>query len=216
MAITLEEEYPQRMSEVHMRKSALFKRVSAQAMGMEANALCQKAQYVPKSTRSNCSNCQRSFRMWSAKHHCRICGDVVCGSCSAKRILFQTKSVRTCDECVNVNVRSISQQNRRKSGADLIQYSPSSDEDVSEVATRRIVKRRSESDLPIEKSLKPSDVERENLPHPSELHKSTQAIVNSASKCKCDCVEAWRLQLPYAIVVFLLVVAFITNLKSYL
>ena len=38
------------------------------------------------------------------QHHCRQCGSVVCGSCSAKKRLIphiSTKPVRVCDECIS-------------------------------------------------------------------------------------------------------------------
>ncbi|KAG6606460.1 Rho guanine nucleotide exchange factor [Phytophthora cinnamomi] len=98
----------------------LFRRMSAQAMGMEAAALCHRSHWVPKSSRSNCSNCRRSFRLWAGKHHCRLCGEIVCGACSTKRILFQKKSVRTCDDCVDANVQNISEINRRRSTPEFL------------------------------------------------------------------------------------------------
>ncbi|KAF4323011.1 hypothetical protein BBO99_00003367 [Phytophthora kernoviae] len=98
----------------------LFRRMSAQAMGMEATSLCHRSHWVPKSSRSICSNCKRNFRLWAGKHHCRLCGEIVCGACSTKRILFQKKSVRTCDDCVDVNVQNISEINRRQSTPEFL------------------------------------------------------------------------------------------------
>ncbi|OWZ09247.1 hypothetical protein PHMEG_00018080 [Phytophthora megakarya] len=103
----------------------LFRRMSAQAMGMEAAALCHRSHWVPKSSRSSCSNCRRSFRLWAGKHHCRLCGEVVCGACSTKRILFQKKSVRTCDDCVDANVQNISELNRRRSTPEFLRSATS-------------------------------------------------------------------------------------------
>jgi hypothetical protein len=109
MAIAAESSSPS------VRPGNLFRRMSAQAMGMEAAALCHRSHWVPKSSRSNCSNCRRNFRLGLGKHHCRLCGEIVCGSCSTKRILFQKKGVRTCDACVDANVQNISEINRRRS-----------------------------------------------------------------------------------------------------
>ncbi|KAG7383972.1 GATOR complex protein depdc5 [Phytophthora boehmeriae] len=89
-------------------------------MGMEATSLCHRSHWVPKSSRSMCSNCKRNFRLWAGKHHCRLCGEIVCGACSTKRILFQKKSVRTCDDCVDVNVQNISEINRRQSTPEFL------------------------------------------------------------------------------------------------
>lgn len=103
----------------------LFRRISAQAMGMEAAALCHRSHWVPKSSRSSCSNCRRSFRLWAGKHHCRLCGEIVCGACSTKRILFQSKSVRTCDDCVDANVQNILGINRRQSTPEFLRSNTS-------------------------------------------------------------------------------------------
>lgn len=86
----------------------MFRRMSAHAMGMKATALCHKSHLVPKSTRSACSNCKHTFGLWHGKHHCRLCGEVVCRNCSTKRIMFRKKSVRCCDDCVATNVERIS------------------------------------------------------------------------------------------------------------
>ncbi|RLN94438.1 hypothetical protein BBJ28_00006446 [Nothophytophthora sp. Chile5] len=112
-------------SSARVAPGSLFRRMSAQAMGMEAAALCHRSHWVPKSSRSACSNCKRNFRLWAGKHHCRLCGEIVCGACSTKRILFQKKSVRTCDDCVDVNVQNISEINRRRSTPELMRSNTS-------------------------------------------------------------------------------------------
>lgn len=85
----------------------LFRRMSAQAVGLEASVLCRRSHWVPKSSRSTCANCRRAFKLFAGKHHCRLCGEVVCKSCSGKRILFQKKGVRACDDCIDVNLQSM-------------------------------------------------------------------------------------------------------------
>uniref|UniRef100_M4BL08 FYVE-type domain-containing protein n=1 Tax=Hyaloperonospora arabidopsidis (strain Emoy2) TaxID=559515 RepID=M4BL08_HYAAE len=99
---------PRPASPLRVAPTNLFRRMSAQALGMKAAALCHRSHWVPKSSRTSCSNCRRSFRLWASKHHCRLCGEIVCGACSTKRILFQSKSVRTCDDCVDANVPPLS------------------------------------------------------------------------------------------------------------
>lgn len=87
--------------------SKLFRRMSAQAIGLEAAVLCRRSHWVPKSSRRTCANCRRAFKLFAGKHHCRLCGEVVCKACSGKRILFQKKSVRACDDCIDVNLQSM-------------------------------------------------------------------------------------------------------------
>ncbi|CAI5716512.1 unnamed protein product [Hyaloperonospora brassicae] len=86
----------------------VVRRLSAQAVrGVTTRgaALCHRSHWVPKSSRASCSNCRRSFRLWATKRHCRLCGEVVCGPCSTKRVLFARKSVRACDDCVAAHER---------------------------------------------------------------------------------------------------------------
>ncbi|CAM9910290.1 unnamed protein product, partial [Phaeothamnion confervicola] len=41
--------------------------------------------WVDNSARDQCLLCDRVFSLVSRKHHCRICGEIVCGRCSAHR-----------------------------------------------------------------------------------------------------------------------------------
>lgn len=73
--------------------------------------------WQPDSAVSACVLCDTSFTLFFRRHHCRKCGRVVCGECSAKsvkwfsgsRVLHSDGSLlradehakyRTCDECV--------------------------------------------------------------------------------------------------------------------
>lgn len=50
-----------------------------------------------------CSRCRAEFGLVQRKHHCRACGDVVCGKCSSKNSIIPKfgieKEVRVCDSC---------------------------------------------------------------------------------------------------------------------
>lgn len=43
------------------------------------------SEWVPDRTRKCCSNCGRTFNLITRRHHCRLCGEVVCGECSSNR-----------------------------------------------------------------------------------------------------------------------------------
>lgn len=61
-----------------------------------------RALWVPDSKVNQCmvSGCGLKFSLVNRKHHCRNCGKVVCGPCSAsKAILNQTKPERVCKVC---------------------------------------------------------------------------------------------------------------------
>ena len=54
----------------------------------------------------NCTLCAKAFTTFrNRKHHCRKCGDVVCGDCSRSKIVLQELyglvPVRVCDDCMN-------------------------------------------------------------------------------------------------------------------
>jgi putative sterol carrier protein len=42
-----------------------------------------------------CSACEAEFTVYRRKHHCRMCGLLVCASCSSKKI----RGARVCDDC---------------------------------------------------------------------------------------------------------------------
>eukprot|EP00298_Acanthocystis_sp_HF-20_P027290 c5369_g1_i1.p1 GENE.c5369_g1_i1~~c5369_g1_i1.p1 ORF type:complete len:207 (+),score=72.93 c5369_g1_i1:33-623(+) len=47
----------------------------------------------------NCAVCQNPFSKTCREHYCRICGRIVCGSCSSGKLILQGVFVRSCDEC---------------------------------------------------------------------------------------------------------------------
>ena len=58
-----------------------------------------------------CANCNvaiSSGLLFSGKHHCRLCGLVVCSACSTKRreIIKGQGQVRVCDQCYEVSTRA--------------------------------------------------------------------------------------------------------------
>ncbi|KAF0694878.1 Aste57867_14279 [Aphanomyces stellatus] len=89
-------------------------KVSLQALGMDDVQLCDKSQYAPKTKDIGCACCQKKL-LFYGKHHCRVCGDVVCGQCSTHRIKSKTqmKSIRTCNKCFSYNLQLF---NRRLQG----------------------------------------------------------------------------------------------------
>ncbi|OQS02089.1 vacuolar membrane-associated protein [Thraustotheca clavata] len=105
-----------------------FQRVSPQALGMESVRLCDKSEWQRKSIKDiRCACCEKKLILFG-KHNCRVCGDVVCGRCSVKRIkLSNLKSIRTCDKCVQHNLmqfnRSLhpTQEQRQRSNSSRVQ-----------------------------------------------------------------------------------------------
>ncbi|CAM9576291.1 unnamed protein product, partial [Choristocarpus tenellus] len=44
------------------------------------------ADWVPNSERNSCLHCERPFTFYLRRHHCRMCGELVCGQCSPHRV----------------------------------------------------------------------------------------------------------------------------------
>lgn len=68
---------------------------------------------------SICPLCARRFTMTMRRHHCRVCGRVVCNACSKNRIKSKRitgragAKVRVCDECWNMLAPSHMQRRSR-------------------------------------------------------------------------------------------------------
>lgn len=62
--------------------------------------------WVPDNRADKCANCSETFGIWRRKHHCRLCGQVVCWLCSQRSFLIPNyeegdayKPARACDPC---------------------------------------------------------------------------------------------------------------------
>ncbi|KAK0529972.1 hypothetical protein OC835_004165 [Tilletia horrida] len=62
--------------------------------------------WVPDSHADKCAVCSDGFGLWRRKHHCRLCGQVVCWNCSQRSFLIpayqegaEDQQARACDRC---------------------------------------------------------------------------------------------------------------------
>lgn len=62
--------------------------------------------WVPDSCADKCACCNEHFGIWRRKHHCRLCGQVVCWACSSRTFLIagyedgvDDRPARACDVC---------------------------------------------------------------------------------------------------------------------
>ncbi|KDO27264.1 hypothetical protein SPRG_07513, partial [Saprolegnia parasitica CBS 223.65] len=61
------------------------------------------AAWMEKSESALCVICHSPFQLWTKwKHHCRLCGRLVCASCSPHRAYIDKASKRTCRLCGDV------------------------------------------------------------------------------------------------------------------
>ena len=67
-------------------------------------AALSRRQWKSADSASGCRVCGKEFKMFNKKHHCRHCGEVVCGDCSKLKVRLETfnkakKALRVCDSC---------------------------------------------------------------------------------------------------------------------
>jgi hypothetical protein len=61
--------------------------------------------WVPDDVASKCMICAQEFRLYRRKHHCRLCGNIVCHACSSRNFLIpgeteeEDRVERACDKC---------------------------------------------------------------------------------------------------------------------
>lgn len=67
-----------------------------------ANAAKYGCLWKPDAEAIHCAGCWGPFTATNRKHHCRKCGDIFCGGCSAQMLLHTITGTneRTCDSCV--------------------------------------------------------------------------------------------------------------------
>lgn len=112
------------------------------ARALATQPVLRKDQFVKDGV--NCFICIKAFSMFRRKHHCRVCGDVVCSKCSEVKNLKQggtSKEIRVCMQCRNSNTASIrssgSGERSMRAGGSKASFStysdasPSFDEDAS-------------------------------------------------------------------------------------
>lgn len=76
---------------------------TVQHMLFQPSALAQKKEWVNDGARSNCSLCVQSFSMLRRRHHCRVCGEVVCSSCTVFKAVPNEQDpakIRVCKACL--------------------------------------------------------------------------------------------------------------------
>lgn len=69
----------------------------------QPSTLAGKKEWVSDGDRSNCSLCVQSFGMLKRRHHCRVCGEVVCASCTLFKVVKGKADgkVRVCKACLS-------------------------------------------------------------------------------------------------------------------
>ncbi|EQC29994.1 hypothetical protein SDRG_12274 [Saprolegnia diclina VS20] len=65
---------------------------SACGGGIQVRSACSKALWVHDQARPHCNSCTAKFTFLRRRHHCRVCGEVVCRKCTRTVYLVNTSS----------------------------------------------------------------------------------------------------------------------------
>lgn len=91
-------EYEQSLEEIgaQLRES----RLEVESL-KENSAVFLDSQWMDSKQVKNCALCEQAFSVTRRKHHCRLCGNVFCQTCSDNKmeLASSSKPVRVCDTC---------------------------------------------------------------------------------------------------------------------
>ncbi|OQR97240.1 hypothetical protein ACHHYP_12316 [Achlya hypogyna] len=74
---------------------------STRGGGIQVRTACSRALWIHDSQRAGCNSCGIRFTFYRRRHHCRVCGEVVCRKCTRTVYLVNTASNvgLACIEC---------------------------------------------------------------------------------------------------------------------
>ncbi len=84
----------------------------------QPSTLATKKEWVSDHDRTNCSLCVQTFGMLKRKHHCRVCGEVVCSTCTVFKVVNGTGDeggkIRVCKACLGRSTTTESSSNAQQ------------------------------------------------------------------------------------------------------
>jgi hypothetical protein len=135
--------------------------------------------WIPDSEALNCMICDERFSIHTRRHHCRICGKCICGSCSNNRLklvqLKMQKKSRVCDQCFKAHAPAWMWQNTEKFAS-----LPSDDN-----GKQRSRSRRRESKSPERKPLLDRDQSVDDFSPTAKDGEEEQVRKSVCDFCKC-------------------------------
>ncbi|KAJ0401259.1 hypothetical protein P43SY_010983 [Pythium insidiosum] len=116
---------------------------TVQHLLFQPETLADKKEWVADKERSNCFLCMQSFNMLKRRHHCRVCGEVVCSACSVVKTVATRQNnhgssdtepsssgsapskIRACKQCLSKSSTTESTPpSRGNNQKDTFHYSP--------------------------------------------------------------------------------------------
>ena len=92
------------------RQAAQLQAAGGQQPPLDESQMCPL--YTFKSEVSDCSQCGRSFGVFSRRHHCRQCGVVVCEVCSRNKVRIPRLDERMLFKCCNACTAQLKAERR--------------------------------------------------------------------------------------------------------
>eukprot|EP00026_Physarum_polycephalum_P006886 Phypoly_transcript_06939.p1 GENE.Phypoly_transcript_06939~~Phypoly_transcript_06939.p1 ORF type:complete len:369 (+),score=54.34 Phypoly_transcript_06939:492-1598(+) len=85
-----------------LRKDSFKNKQSLESSGDSVSS-AEAPVWAPDDSATACIICKDEFNFFNRRHHCRACGQVICGKCSDKKLRIATldskKDVRVCSAC---------------------------------------------------------------------------------------------------------------------
>jgi hypothetical protein len=115
---------------VSVPESFSVRKLEKEAWGSEAGGVGATNGGEEKEKKPACMFCGEGFTFTRRQHHCRLCGALVCGSCSVKKLLLPTtdtlklsgtENIRVCDGCYNRTKNEMLVRSASASRADVLQ-----------------------------------------------------------------------------------------------
>jgi hypothetical protein len=94
----------------------VVERLSAKSQPViTTHRLTSRRHWMADTTCATCYDCGKEFSFWIRRHHCRVCGQIFCATCSSHRLPggkygFKEPYIRVCKFCHNkTGAKTISQ-----------------------------------------------------------------------------------------------------------
>jgi len=84
---------------------------------VQSNPNARLKEWLPDDRYAGCSICQARFTFFKRRHHCRLCGNIYCSSCSDHKNnlhRFDLVDVRVCDICHIIIQSMMAQESEKK------------------------------------------------------------------------------------------------------
>jgi len=84
-------------------------------VAISIEVITSKDKWLPDSSTDKCKKCGIKFSFSVRRHHCRVCGDIFCGTCATECGVFHDEVIRVCTVCFAKREAELAEEeNKRK------------------------------------------------------------------------------------------------------